>query len=67
MAALDIGEMAPEEEYFVSTCSHVNESEEIDRCGQRRLEWMRAMRAQGLRVTKLTPQKLPRLNRWDRH
>ena len=50
MAALDTREMAPEEEYFVSTCSHVNESEEIDRCGQRRLEWMRAMRAQGLRV-----------------
>lgn len=50
MAALDIREMAPEEEYFVSTCSHVNESEEIDQCGQRRREWMRAMRAQGLRV-----------------
>ncbi|MCJ7822251.1 MAG: GNAT family N-acetyltransferase [Armatimonadetes bacterium] len=50
MPALDIREMAPEEEYFVSTCSHVNESEEIDRCGQRRREWLRAMRAQGLRV-----------------
>lgn len=50
MPALDIREMAPEEEYFVSTCSHVNESEEIDRCGQRRLEWMRAMHAQGMRV-----------------
>jgi len=50
MAGLDIREMTPEDEYFVSTCSHVNESAEIDQCGQRRLEWMRAMRAQGLRV-----------------
>jgi GNAT superfamily N-acetyltransferase len=50
MAGLDIREMTPEDEYFVSTCSHVNESAEIDQCGQRRLEWMRAMREQGLRV-----------------
>ncbi len=50
MAAPQVREMAPEDEYFVSTCSHVNESEEIDQCGQRRLEWMRSMRGQGLRV-----------------
>jgi GNAT superfamily N-acetyltransferase len=50
MAGLDVREMTPEDEYFVSTCSHVDESAEIDQCGARRLEWMRAMRAQGLRV-----------------
>ncbi len=50
MAAPQVREMAPDDEYFVSTCSHVNESEEIDQCGQRRLAWIRSMRGQGLRV-----------------
>lgn len=59
MAAPQVREMASEDEYFVSTCSHVNESEEIDRCGQRRLEWMRSMRGQGLRVFTAHSQRKP--------
>jgi predicted N-acetyltransferase YhbS len=50
MAALDVREMTPEDEYFVSTCSHVNESEETDQCGHRRLAWLRSMSEKGLRV-----------------
>jgi len=50
MARIDIREMTADDEYFVSTCSHVNESEEIDRCGRRRLEWLRSMQGEGLRV-----------------
>ena len=50
MATPDVREMTPEDEYFVSTCSHVNESEEIDRCGGRRLAWLRSAHAEGLRV-----------------
>jgi GNAT superfamily N-acetyltransferase len=42
--------MAAEDEYFVSTCTHVNESQEIDQCGRRRLAWLRAMYDKGLRV-----------------
>jgi predicted N-acetyltransferase YhbS len=50
MPAVDVREMTAEDEYFVSTCSHVNESEEIDQCGRRRLAWLRSMREEGLRV-----------------
>jgi GNAT superfamily N-acetyltransferase len=42
--------MLPEDEYFVSTCSHVNESPELDASGQRRAEWIRKRAPLGLRV-----------------
>jgi GNAT superfamily N-acetyltransferase len=42
--------MNPDDEYFVSTCTHVKESEEIDACALTRLEWLRSMHADGLRV-----------------
>jgi len=38
MPEIIVRDMLPEDEYFVSTCSHVNESEETDTCGMRRLE-----------------------------
>ena len=50
MATPDVREMTPEDEYFVSTCSHVNESEETDQCGHRRLAWLRSVGEKGLRV-----------------
>lgn len=37
-------------EYFVGTCTHVNESEEADACGRRRVTWFRNMHEKGLRV-----------------
>jgi GNAT superfamily N-acetyltransferase len=37
-------------EYFVGTCSHVNESPEIDACGQKRIAWLYKMYEKGLRV-----------------
>jgi GNAT superfamily N-acetyltransferase len=49
-ARVEIGEMDPSTEYFVGTCSHVGESAEIDACGRRRLDWLKAMRGEGLRV-----------------
>jgi GNAT superfamily N-acetyltransferase len=42
--------MKQDDEYFVSTCTHINESEEIDTCGQARLAWLEDKRAVGLRV-----------------
>ena len=45
-----IRDMQPEDEYFVSTCSHVNESEEPDQCGARRAALLRALKSFGLLV-----------------
>ncbi len=50
MAEIEIREMDEATEYFVATCSHVNESEETDAAGRRRLAWLREMKANGLRV-----------------
>jgi GNAT superfamily N-acetyltransferase len=50
MPSILVCDMAPEEEYFVSTCSHVNESEEIDASSNRRLAWLKKMYENGLRV-----------------
>ena len=44
---LIVRDMKPEDEYFVSTCSHVNESEEIDRCGARRRSLFLDLREKG--------------------
>jgi len=38
------------DEYFVGTCSHVEETDEIDACAQRRITWLRDMQDKGLRV-----------------
>jgi predicted N-acetyltransferase YhbS len=42
--------MQPEDEYFVSTCSHVNEGEETDAAGERRARLLRTMREDGTRI-----------------
>lgn len=38
------------DEYFVSTCTHVNESAEIDASSRRRLSWFKKMCGRGLRI-----------------
>ena len=50
MGAPEMRDMASSDEYFVGTCTHVNESEEIDVCAEKRLAWLRHMQANGLRV-----------------
>jgi GNAT superfamily N-acetyltransferase len=47
---VEIRDMTPSDEYFVSTCTHENESEEIDASGKRRLAWLRSREPDGLRV-----------------
>jgi GNAT superfamily N-acetyltransferase len=42
--------MDPADEYYVGTCTHVGESDEIDACARRRLEWLHGMHGEGLRV-----------------
>jgi L-amino acid N-acyltransferase YncA len=50
MSAIQIRDMDKTTEYFVSTCSHVNESKEADACGERRLAWFKKMSQKGFRV-----------------
>ncbi len=50
MPRLEIREMDASTEYFVGTCSHVGENEEIDACGLRRAAWLNEMRGRGLGV-----------------
>lgn len=47
MSGIIIRDMLPEDEYFVSTCSHVDESEETDDCGRRRLSLLRELVSRG--------------------
>jgi GNAT superfamily N-acetyltransferase len=42
--------MEPADEYYVGTCSHVDESDEIDACARRRLAWLDNIHSEGLRV-----------------
>ncbi len=50
MSGLQIRDMDEASEYFVGTCSHVNETKEADACGERRIAWSRKMHERGLRV-----------------
>jgi GNAT superfamily N-acetyltransferase len=50
MSHIEITGMRPEDEYFVSTCGHVDESDEVDASGRRRLAWLRRMQSRGLYV-----------------
>jgi len=45
-----IRDMEAADEYFVGTCSHLNESPEIDACAERRIAWLNGMYETGLRV-----------------
>ncbi len=47
MPKLEIRDMQPEDEYFVSTCSHVGESKEIDACAARRRELFQDLSTRG--------------------
>ncbi len=50
MSQIEIRDMTADDEYFVSTCSHVNESAETDASGRRQLAWLKNMQPQGLRA-----------------
>lgn len=50
MFEIQIRDMDETTEYFVGTCSHVNESPEMDACGRRRIAWFHKMFEKGLRV-----------------
>ncbi len=47
---IEVKDMDESSEYYASTCTHVNESEEIDRDAGRRLDWLKKMDDKGLRV-----------------
>jgi len=47
---IEIHDMEGSDEYFVGTCTHTNESEEMDLCAGKRLAWLKAMHEKGLRV-----------------
>lgn len=47
---IEIRNMDATDEYFVGTCTHTDESDEIDSCARRRLVWLRGMHEKGLRV-----------------
>ena len=49
-AGIEVRDLRAEDEYFVGTCSHRNESDEIDASGHRRIAWLSANRARGVRV-----------------
>jgi GNAT superfamily N-acetyltransferase len=48
--SIEIHDMEPCDEYFVGTCTHEHESEEMDFCASKRLAWLRAMQEKGSRV-----------------
>jgi thiol-disulfide isomerase/thioredoxin len=50
MGLMEIRDMDKTSEYFVSTCSHINESEEIDACSKRRTAWFKKMERKGLKI-----------------
>lgn len=48
--SIEVKDMDESSEYYASTCTHVNESEEIDMDAKRRLVWLKNMHEKGLRV-----------------
>lgn len=50
MVVINIRYMEKDDEYFVSSCTHENESAEIDACSHRRLAWFKKMHRRGLRI-----------------
>jgi len=47
MTILVVHDMQADDEYFVSTCSHVNESERIDACAETRRQLFSTMKSEG--------------------
>jgi len=50
MTAVEIRDMEKVDEYFIGTCTHEDESDEMDACGWRRTAWLRVMFEEGVRV-----------------
>lgn len=50
MSGVVIRDMQSEDEYFVGTCTHTDESDELDRYAERRVSWLRDKYKDGLRV-----------------
>jgi len=50
MLEIEIRDMDETSEYFVSTCSHIDETGEQDACGRRRAEWFKKMRKEGFHI-----------------
>lgn len=50
MAEMLVRDMKPVDEYYVGTCTHVNESDEADACGRRRVAWLRTVYEDGARA-----------------
>jgi GNAT superfamily N-acetyltransferase len=50
MSSVEVRDKDAATEYFVSTCSHVNASDETDAIAKRRVKWFRNMHEKGLRV-----------------
>jgi len=50
MNAVIVRDMEPEDEYFVATCTHVDESDEIDASSRRRSAWFKKARERGLSI-----------------
>ncbi len=48
--SIEIRDMDASDEYFVGTCTHLDESEEIDACARKRLAWLQAVHEKGSRV-----------------
>jgi GNAT superfamily N-acetyltransferase len=59
MPEVRIRDMDESTEYFVGTCTHVNESDEADACGKRRAAWFKKMYKKGLRVKVALLDKRP--------
>ena len=49
-AEIEVRDLRADDEYFVGTCSHRNESDEIDASSNRRVAWLEEHHAQGVRA-----------------
>ena len=59
MPKIVVREMQKADEYFVGTCSHMRESEEIDVAANKRLAWFHEMKQQGLSIKVARLDKQP--------
>jgi len=50
MADIEVRDITPGDEYYVGTCTHENESDEIDASSRRRLAWLKGNYDRGVRA-----------------
>jgi GNAT superfamily N-acetyltransferase len=50
MPSIEIRDVTADDEYYVGTCTHENESVEIDACCERRLAWLKGNYENGVRA-----------------